>query len=77
MNIVNNSIPGVKLPKGMKLLADKDDTFFKELVMHHISGQLKVAPEHVSDNVLSKMGKPANKVYERFIKKYKKYNEIY
>ena len=57
------------------LIYDKDDTFFKELVMHHISGQLKVAPEHVSDNVLSKMGKPSNKVYERFIKKYKKLNE--
>ena len=57
------------------LIYDEDDTFFKELVMHHISGQLKVAPEHVSDNVLSKMGKPANKVYERFIKKYKKLNE--
>ena len=57
------------------LIYDEDDTFFKELVMHHISGQLKVAPEHVSDNVLSKMGKPANRVYERFIKKYKKLNE--
>ena len=57
------------------LIYDEDDTFFKELVMHHISGQLKVAPEHVSDNVLSKMGKPQNKVYERFIKKYKKLNE--
>ena len=57
------------------LIYDNDDTFFKELVMHHISGQLKVAPEHVSDNVLSKMGKPSNKVYERFIKKYKKLNE--
>ena len=57
------------------LIYDENDTFFKELVMHHISGQLKVAPEHISDNVLSKMGKPANKVYERFIKKYKKLNE--
>ena len=57
------------------LIYDEDDTFFKELVEHHISGQLKVAPEHVSDNVLSKMGKPSNKVYERFIKKYKKLNE--
>lgn len=57
------------------LIYDEDDTFFKELVMHHISGQLKVAPEHVSDNVLSKMGKPSNKVYERFIRKYKKLNE--
>ena len=42
---------------------------------HHISGQLKVAPEHISDAVLSKMGKPENAVYERFVKKYKKLNE--
>ena len=57
------------------LMADQDDTFFKELVEHHISGQLKVAPEHISDTVLSKMGKPENAVYERFTKKYKKLNE--
>ncbi len=56
------------------LLADADDTFFRELVEHHISGQLKVAPEHIADAVLSKMGKPANQVYERFIEKYKKLN---
>ena len=52
------------------LMADKDDAFFYELVDHHISGQLKVAPEHISDAVLSKMGKPENAVYERFVKKY-------
>lgn len=57
------------------LMADLDDTFFKELVEHHISGQLKVAPEHISDTVLSKMGKPENAVYERFTKKYKRLNE--
>ncbi len=57
------------------LMADKDDCFFRELVEHHISGQLKVAPEHISDAVLSKMGKPENAVYERFVKKYKKINE--
>ena len=57
------------------LLADKDDSFFRELVEHHISGQLKVAPEHISDAVLSKMGKPESAVYERFVKKYKKLNE--
>lgn len=56
------------------LMADQDDTFFKELVEHHISGQLKVAPEHISDKVLSKMGKPENAVYERFVAKYKKIN---
>ncbi len=57
------------------LMADSEDTFFKEMVEHHISGQLKVAPEHVSDNVLAKMGKPSNNVYEGFIKKYKKLND--
>ncbi len=57
------------------LMADQDDTFFKELVEHHISGQLKVAPEHISDTVLSRMGKPENAVYERFVKKYKRLNE--
>ena len=57
------------------LIEDKDDTFFKELVQHHISGQLKVAPEHISDAVLKRMGKPENKVYERFQKKYKQLNE--
>ncbi|MBO6016041.1 MAG: YgiQ family radical SAM protein [Lachnospiraceae bacterium] len=57
------------------LLADKDDTFFRELVRHHISGQLKVAPEHICDAVLSRMGKPRNEVYERFSQKYRKLNE--
>ncbi len=57
------------------LLADSDDSFFRELVEHHISGQLKVAPEHISDAVLRKMGKPENAVYERFVTKYKKLNE--
>lgn len=57
------------------IMADNDDTFFKELVEHHISGQLKVAPEHISDKVLSYMGKPQNCVYEKFIDKYYKLNE--
>ncbi|MBQ2803877.1 MAG: DUF3362 domain-containing protein, partial [Lachnospiraceae bacterium] len=57
------------------LMEDKDDTFFKELVEHHISGQLKVAPEHISDVVLKRLGKPENAVYERFTAKYKKLNE--
>lgn len=75
------SLPGVKkvfIRSGIRfdyLLADSDDTFFKELVEHHISGQLKVAPEHISDAVLSKMGKPENKVYEKFVKKYYQLNE--
>ena len=53
-------------------MADKDDTFLKELCQYHISGQLKVAPEHVSDAVLEKMGKPENSVYKGFVKRYKK-----
>ena len=57
------------------VMADKDDTFFKELCQYHVSGQLKVAPEHVSDAVLNKMGKPTNSVYQAFTKKYKKINE--
>lgn len=57
------------------LLADSDDTFFKEMVEHHVSGQLKVAPEHISDKVLNLMGKPENSVYEKFIKKYEKLND--
>ena len=57
------------------VLADKDDTFFKELCKYHVSGQLKVAPEHVSDAVLTCMGKPRNEVYQKFTEKYKKINE--
>ena len=51
------------------------DTFFKELCEHHISGQLKVAPEHVADPVLQMMGKPENSVYQAFSKKYKQIND--
>lgn len=75
------SLPGVKkvfIRSGIRfdyLLADPDDTFFKELVTYHVSGQLKVAPEHISDAVLSRMGKPENKVYEKFVNKYHKINE--
>lgn len=74
-------LPGVKkvfIRSGIRfdyLLADSDDTFFRELVEYHISGQLKVAPEHISDAVLQKMGKPENAVYERFRKKYFQINE--
>lgn len=57
------------------VMADPDDTFFYELCRHHVSGQLKVAPEHVSDTVLNKMGKPKNSVYEAFVKKYKEINK--
>ncbi|MDF2540890.1 MAG: Radical domain protein [Herbinix sp.] len=57
------------------LVKDPDETFMKEMCEHHVSGQLKVAPEHISDNVLELMGKPANSVYEEFVAKYKKVNE--
>lgn len=57
------------------LLADEDGTFLKELVEHHVSGQLKVAPEHVSDRVLKYMGKPRHAVYQKFCRKYEKLNE--
>ncbi len=57
------------------LIADKDDTFFRELCEHHVSGQLKVAPEHVSDNVLRYMGKPGVKQYEKFCKKFYNINK--
>ena len=76
-------IPGVKkvfVRSGIRfdyLLADKKDTFLKELVQFHISGQLKVAPEHVSDVVLDKMGKPRNAVYNRFVDKYFALNKQY
>ena len=74
------ALPGVKkvfVRSGIRfdyLLADRDDKFFRELVEHHISGQLKVAPEHISDPVLRCMGKPENAVYNRFVEKYKKLN---
>lgn len=75
------NLPGVKkvfIRSGVRfdyLLEDKNDTFFKEMVEHHISGQLKVAPEHIADPVLEKMGKPRNAVYEKFIDKYWKLNK--
>ena len=56
------------------LMADKDESFFRELVKYHISGQLKVAPEHVADKVLAKMGKPEHAVYQKFVKKYEQLN---
>ena len=56
------------------VLAEKDRTFLKELCEHHISGQLKVAPEHVSDAVLNRMGKPKNSVYQEFCREYEKMN---
>ena len=57
------------------LIADKDDTFFRELCEHHVSGQLKVAPEHISSNVLKYMGKPGVKQYEKFVNKFYEINK--
>ena len=57
------------------LLADKNRKFLEELCRYHVSGQLKVAPEHVADEVLSLMGKPEHSVYMRFAEEYKKMNE--
>lgn len=57
------------------LMEDKNIKFFHELCEHHISGQLKVAPEHISDKVLSQMGKPKKQVYDNFKKKYADINK--
>ncbi|MBR2794670.1 MAG: YgiQ family radical SAM protein [Solobacterium sp.] len=57
------------------LLLDKDQTFLKELCQHHVSGQLRVAPEHVSDHVLKEMGKPQIAVYNRFVKEFERVNQ--
>lgn len=57
------------------LMADQSDEFFRELVKYHISGQLKVAPEHVSDRVLAMMGKPRHSVYKKFTEAYYRMNE--
>lgn len=77
------NLPGVKkvfVRSGIRydyLVADPDDLFFKELCEYHISGQLRVAPEHVSDAVLTRMGKPQKAVYERFLQRYQKINGMY
>lgn len=74
------AIPSVKkvfIRSGIRfdyVMADSSDEFLKELCEKHISGQLRVAPEHVSDNVLKMMGKPKNSVYESFIARYQKVN---
>jgi uncharacterized radical SAM protein YgiQ len=73
-------LPGVKkvfVRSGVRFdyaLLDPDDTFIRELCKYHISGQLRVAPEHVSDNVLALMGKPQNEVYEKFVNKCQRIN---
>lgn len=73
------SLPNIKkvfIRSGIRydyLLQDKDDTFFRELVEYHVSGQLKVAPEHCSAAVLDKMGKPHIEAYIEFSKRYFRY----
>ena len=57
------------------LLYDKNTDFFEELCKHHVSGQLRVAPEHISDNVLKYMGKPGRQVYDRFVDKFYNINK--
>lgn len=74
-------LPGIKkvfIRSGIRydyLLLDKDKSFLKELVEYHISGQLRVAPEHVSEDVLHYMGKPAFKIYEAFERNFKQTND--
>lgn len=75
------SLPGIKkvfIRSGIRfdyLLADSDRTFLKELCQHHVSGQLKVAPEHISDKVLQCMGKPKASVYHQFAREYQAMNQ--
>jgi uncharacterized radical SAM protein YgiQ len=76
------SLPGVKkvfIRSGIRfdyVMEDKDDSFIRELCKYHISGQLRVAPEHVADRVLHYMGKPENAVYESFVKRYQRVNKM-
>jgi len=75
------SLPNVKkvfIRSGIRfdyLMLEKDDSFITELCEHHVSGQLKVAPEHICDKVLQYMGKPANSVYEKFKEKFRQVNK--
>ena len=77
------AIPGVKkvfIRSGIRydyLMADKSDQFLTELCRYHVSGQLKVAPEHISPNVLARMGKPRREVYEAFVERYNAVNRKY
>ncbi|HUW69164.1 MAG TPA: YgiQ family radical SAM protein [bacterium] len=74
------AVPGVKkafVRSGIRfdyVMADKDETFLRELAEHHVSGQLKVAPEHVSARVLALMGKPPHSIYEAFAKRWSAIN---
>ena len=74
------AVPGVKrvfIRSGIRfdyLMADPDEQFFNELCKYYVSGQLKVAPEHISDNVLKIMNKPKNEVYQRFVARFREKN---
>lgn len=75
------ALPGVKkvfIRSGVRfdyLLQEKSENLLKEMIQYHVSGQCKVAPEHVSDTVLQKMGKPKRAVYDTFVRKYESYNK--
>ncbi|WP_419725380.1 YgiQ family radical SAM protein [Terrisporobacter petrolearius] len=74
-------VPGVKkafVRSGIRydyVMTDKDNTFMRELIKHHVSGQLKVAPEHVAEEVLYYMQKPVGETYDRFRQKFFAMNE--
>lgn len=76
------NLPGVKkvfVRSGIRfdyVMADRDDTFLKELCQDHISGQLRVAPEHISDQILRAMGKPPHNVYQQFLDRYGRVNRL-
>lgn len=76
-------IPGIKkvfVRSGVRFdycVYDEDDAFLRDLCRYHVSGQLKVAPEHISDNVLKYMGKPNVSIYNKFCEKYEKINKKY
>ncbi|MBD5551654.1 MAG: YgiQ family radical SAM protein [Lachnospiraceae bacterium] len=75
------ALPGVKkvfIRSGVRfdyVLEEKGDRFLKEMIQYHVSGQCKVAPEHISDKVLNYMGKPKRQIYDRFVRKYEDYNK--
>ncbi|MCR5150081.1 MAG: YgiQ family radical SAM protein [Clostridiales bacterium] len=77
------SLPGVKkvfVRSGIRydyVLADKDDRFLTELCRYHVSGQLRVAPEHVTNHVLTLMGKPNSSVYSEFCRQFERINDKY
>lgn len=74
-------LPGVKkvfIRSGLRydyIMADEDPAFLREVCRHHISGTLKVAPEHISPQVLAHMRKPAGEVFDRFAERYRRINE--